>query len=172
MKAKVNQELEWARSYFYYDPFSGYIYRINLKQMKRKFFPIGTKNKLGYIQTWFKYRGKGKIVLAHRLAWFLYYGYWPKVIDHINMDKADNKISNLRNVTHHENGFNWTKKRKTTSSQYRGVSLCKRSKKWEAYVMVKYKKHCLGFFENEIDAAMEYNNFIKKLGVIASGNKI
>ena len=41
---------------------------------------------------------------AHRLAWFYVYGEWPeKEIDHINRDRADNRISNLRDVSRSEN---------------------------------------------------------------------
>ena len=42
---------------------------------------------------------KGKQYKAHRVAWLLYYGAWPKdIIDHIDGDKLNNKKSNLRDV--------------------------------------------------------------------------
>jgi len=42
--------------------------------------------------------------LAHRLAWYLYYGVMPRYeIDHINGDKGDNRIENLREVTPSQN---------------------------------------------------------------------
>lgn len=50
---------------------------------------------------------KGKQYKAHRVCWFLYYGDWPEgQIDHINKDKLDNRITNLRAVTHAENQKN------------------------------------------------------------------
>ena len=43
---------------------------------------------------------------AHRLAWFYVYGEWPTMIDHINRDKHDNRIVNLREATYSENSLN------------------------------------------------------------------
>ena len=41
--------------------------------------------------------------LSHRVIWALRYGVWPKVIDHIDGDKLNNSISNLRSVEHSQN---------------------------------------------------------------------
>ena len=66
--------------------------------------------KSGYIRINFK----GNIVCAHRLAWVLHYGAWPVgVIDHINRDRADNRIVNLRDVTPTENARNKVRKRRS-----------------------------------------------------------
>lgn len=44
---------------------------------------------------------------AHRLAWLLYYKVWPMgEIDHVNGNRADNRIENLREVTHRDNQYN------------------------------------------------------------------
>ena len=45
-------------------------------------------------------------ILMHRAAWALYYGRWPSEIDHLNGIKTDNRIENLREVSHGENDQN------------------------------------------------------------------
>ena len=47
-----------------------------------------------------------KIVEAHRAAWCITYGQWPLVIDHINHNRGDNRLVNLREVTQAENAKN------------------------------------------------------------------
>lgn len=51
-------------------------------------------------------RFKGKLYRAHRLAWFLVNGDWPEAVDHINHNKADNRIKNLRRASKKINGRN------------------------------------------------------------------
>lgn len=48
---------------------------------------------------------------SHRLAWFLTHGYWPKLIDHIDRDRANNRIANLRDATPSENSRNRARRR-------------------------------------------------------------
>lgn len=102
---------------------------------------------------------------AHRLAWVLTYGEWPKhQIDHINGDKADNRISNLRSLTHQENARAFRKPSFGVSSKYRGVSWDKRAGKWRAYIMNDLKLKYLGGFECELEAARAYDTAAEGLG--------
>ena len=55
------------------------------------------------------YRGirfNGKDYKEHRLVWLYHHSVWPKRLDHINRVKDDNRIENLREVTHQQNMFN------------------------------------------------------------------
>lgn len=79
---------------------------------------------------------------AHRLAWLYVYGEFPEnQIDHINHNRSDNRIKNLRCVTHAENAMNMAR-RKTSKSGCAGVTWDKANKKWE----VKLKKGELNLF--------------------------
>lgn len=71
---------------------------------------------------------------AHRVAWALYYNEWPAYeIDHINGDKSDNRIENLRSVNHMENCRN-LKKNTNNTSGVTGVSWVEERQKWQAYI--------------------------------------
>ncbi|OJW82859.1 MAG: hypothetical protein BGO66_02960 [Alicycliphilus sp. 69-12] len=80
-----------------YDPTTG---NLTWKESPRYGIPAGavagSKNARGYLQVMVA----GQKHYAHRLAWLLHYGAWPaRVIDHINRDKTDNRIDNLRDVS-------------------------------------------------------------------------
>jgi len=107
---------------------------------------------------------------AHRLAWLYVYGVWPNVIDHINQDSLDNKISNLRDVDYIENGKN-RKKNINNASGVAGVCWFNRTKKWRAQIIANKKYIHLGYFEDKFEAIcarMSANNkhgFLKNHGV-------
>jgi len=74
-----------------------------------------------------------------------------KCIDHINNNKLDNNVNNLRWVTLQENQMN-RKLSTNSTSNYKGVSFDKRINKWRAQIQINGKKKHLGFFENIEDA--------------------
>ena len=78
------------------------------------------------------------------------------VVDHIDRNKLNNQITNLRWVTQQQNNMNSTI-RTGTSSQYKGVTLSKKANKWRAYIMLNRKLIHLGYFDTEEDAARAYN---------------
>lgn len=82
------------------------------------------------------------------------------VIDHIDCNNKNNRIDNLRIVTQRENCWNRNVK---YTSKYAGVSLCKKSNKYRAFIYIKNKNYALGTFENEYDAHIAYQNALKNL---------
>jgi hypothetical protein len=103
--------------------------------------PAGSIHKTGYRHiSW-----RGKVQKAHRLIFMLHHGYLPPEVDHINGDRADNRIENLRPATRSENQCNRNALASNTSG-YPGVSWHRKSKAWVVRVMKNGKtvvqKYC------------------------------
>lgn len=82
-----------------YIPETGEFFR-NWKTPNRNTGSLGCKTSRGYLEIGVS----GTRYLAHRLAWLYVHGTWPvEFIDHINRVKTDNRIANLRDVSHYEN---------------------------------------------------------------------
>lgn len=96
-------------------------------------------------------RVAGPMLKAHRVAWAISYGEWPSVIDHINGNPADNRLSNLRNVTTLENSRN-AKIPKNNTSGVVGVSWNKASRKWCARIGVQMREIVLGYYASKDEA--------------------
>lgn len=90
---------------------------------------------------------------AHRIAWLLNFGEWPnQAIDHIDGDKTNNRISNLRLANPSENMFNH-KVSRANKSGVKGVCWNKRAKKWKASLRIgRGERLHIGYF-NEISVA-------------------
>lgn len=89
---------------------------------------------------------------AHRVAWALAHGDWPLgQIDHINGVKTDNRLVNLRDVTHAENGRN-AKRTRSNTSGVTGVRWYAERNKWVSKIMVNGVQYTLGYYLNFDDA--------------------
>lgn len=89
---------------------------------------------------------------AHRLAWLYINGSMPvDEIDHINHDRLDNRIINLREATGTENHKNMSMDKRNKSG-FTGVHWYKRASKWEASITVGGKLKYLGYFQDIQDA--------------------
>lgn len=110
---------------------------------------IKSKDAQGYLKVCINY----KIYYLHRLAWFYIYGVFPKNIDHINRDKTDNRLCNLREVTLTENNRNLPQIY-TNTSGVTGVYWESKLQKWRAFIHVDNKKKHLGVFKSFDDAVL------------------
>jgi hypothetical protein len=132
-----------------YDSKTGLFFRET--KPEKGWFP-GYKNKAGYLCLYLK----GKVVYAHRLAWFLMVGEWPPhTMDHIDRDKTNNKWENLRCVT------------RSINSLHRpgiGASLHKASGLWRARVSVKCVEILVGYFKTKEEAMLKAKEY--KEGVL------
>jgi hypothetical protein len=141
--------------YLRYEPETGKIFWIKA----RKKVVVG--NRAGKINKALGYEVIGfnlEKLYSHRVAWRLYYGVWPDknmLIDHINGDKSDNRIDNLRLSTKSQNAVN-SGMRKNNTTGFKGVSLDKRRGKYVAEITKDNKKIHLGMFDTPKEASNAY----------------
>lgn len=107
----------------------------------------GCKDSLGYWRIGIDRRR----YYAHRLIWVWHYGVEPNVIDHINCDKSDNRIENLRSCTRAENQRN-IGKISSNKTGAKGVYWVKSMNRWKAAIGFKGKQYFCGYFDNPEDA--------------------
>lgn len=95
------------------------------------------------------YRGRFKTqrYLAHRVVFFLTYGYWPEQVDHIDGDRGNNTPSNLRAVSRSENQHN---------RKAKGYCYDTTNKRWKAQIRVGGVDKHIGSFHTEEEARLAY----------------
>lgn len=138
-----------------YDPATGFFTHIR-PIAKGWFTPpgtrAGTKTKKGYIRICVN----GRQVFAHRLAWLIAYGSPPKgYIDHINGDRSDNRIANLRVVNKAMNAQNRQGANSNNSHGFLGVTYRPRQG-WLAQIGIDGKQKVLGYFGTPEEASATY----------------
>lgn len=139
-------DIEWlacAKLFLDYDPETGrfkWLVRCGRQQ-------AGTN--AGTVSGRYSYiRINGKPKLAHRVAFAWVHERWPECqIDHINGDKRDNRIANLREATSRQNMAN-SKRRSDNTSGFKGVRKARSPGKWWAYIYVDGKGTYLGTYDS------------------------
>lgn len=147
---------------FAYDPDTGELrYREKRGRMNRGDL-AGSVDAEGYR----KVTIKGKNYPAHRLIWCMMYGEWPRMLDHANRERDDNRLVNLRLCTEIQNAAN-AKAPTTNTSGYRGVYYEPERNKWR--VRIRYvengqrKRLDLGRYDTAEEAAIHYNLHLKRM---------
>lgn len=150
---KTNLTQEYLKECF--DYIDGVLY---WKRKPSKSLPIGIKagcnDKDGYLMVSLD----NKIYKVHRLIFMMFHGYFPLVVDHIDGNKQNNKIENLRGCTKAENSWN-SKKHFDNKSGVKGVYFHKKSNKWMARCTANKKTNYLGLFDSLNDAEKAVQNF-------------
>jgi hypothetical protein len=132
-----------------YDPETGKIYGKRGKELI-------AKNHNGYIVI--AVSDKPSILLyGHQFAWFMIHNEIVECVDHINRDKSDNRISNLRSITKQKNSFN---------SNSKGYSWHKLKQKWVSKIKINDKSIYLGSYNTEEQARQAYLNAKDKYHII------
>jgi hypothetical protein len=178
MARKLNITADTLRQLVDYDPETGiFTWRERLPEH----LPEGVKQKDGVCKTFnkiyaFTQAGSSSkhgdyIVLgifsrriyAHRAAWLYVYGELPDAeIDHINLNRSDNRIKNLRLATRSENSRN-NKIRSTNKSGAKGVCWSKSNNAWVVRVTINRENKWVGQFKTVEEAAEAYANAAKSL---------
>ena len=106
----------------------------------------GCQGKKGYWQI----RLNSKTYKAHRLIFLYFNNYFPDFIDHIDGNRANNNIENLRPATHKENSYN--RKIVSKNTPVKGVVWKKQRNRWEVSCWKDNKKYYGGYFVDKFDA--------------------
>lgn len=101
---------------------------------------------------------------AHRVIWAMTTGVWPSSeIDHINHNRQDNRISNLREVSGGQNSKNMSLMNTNTSGAC-GVAWHRQARKWRAYIGKDDSQIHLGLFATKVEAIVARNIAARHLG--------
>jgi hypothetical protein len=144
---------------FHYEPETGFLYAKEPRRRCRPGNRIGTPNSHGYLQA----RVFFTTYPIHRLIWVMHHGPIPSgyFIDHVDRNKTNNRIDNLRCVTNQDNQRN-TKKRCVNRSGFNGVRQYKG--KWRAHIKLNQRGIHLGTFSTLEDAIAARKAAEQKLG--------
>jgi hypothetical protein len=89
----------------------------------------------------------GKAEALHRVIFLYHHGYMPKITDHIDGDRYNNKIENLREATQQQNCLN-KKHYKNSSSPFKNVHWHSDMKKWRVCMNINGIRKIFGYFDN------------------------
>lgn len=142
-----------------YDPETGVMVRVVAVPRGPVGSVVGTKNSHGHLVARIDFH----IYYVHRLAWLYMTGEWPaSCVDHRNLDRSDNRWSNLRAASYAENKWN-APRMKTNTSGVKGVHWFKQYGRWRSTIRAQGREHFLGYFDSKEEAEAARAEAAKKL---------
>lgn len=145
-------DAERMKELFDYNPNTGVLVRRKSSGGRKAGSATGTPNAHGHLVC----SVDDSLFYVHRIAWAIHYGRYPqKGIDHINGNKQDNRIANLRLATQSENLMNACLHSNNTSG-CRGVYFNKTERRWVAEISAYGRRYILGRFKDKDKAAVAY----------------
>lgn len=139
---------ELIQALFSYMPNGSLVRKVTTNPRAKQGTISGCLNKAGYLRT----TVAGRLYYNHHLVWLLFHGYLPKMLDHINGDRADNRIENLRECTQEENMRNCRNKKNNTTG-IKGVTWRPTKGKFRARITVDQKEVCIGHYDTLEEAS-------------------
>lgn len=121
----------------------------------------GCDDGYGYKVVTYTINGKKYRQLVHRVVYALHHNTWPPLIDHIDRNRTNNRIENLRPASKRLNAIN-SKNARASSSGIKGISWNKKCNRWEAHIKSRDKKVYLGLFHC-IAKAIEVRRHAEKI---------
>lgn len=150
MKYRNDLTAEYIRSVINYDPETGDVWRKGRK--------VSTTRPEGYLVI----NVNDRIYRLSRIIWLWMTGEWPKNdVDHIDLDKGNNRWANLRDSTFTQNMQN-RPRRSINKSGFKGVCWDKKAGKWHAQIGYGGTQHHIGYFNRPESASKAYSDAATK----------
>ena len=176
IKVWTDEEKLYINENFRYEPDTGLIYwkkptyKTGPKRKLDK--PVGCYSSNGYLKIPMNFNKHEWRIRAHRVAWYLYYGKVPSsILDHIDHNKTNNRIDNLRETNSSKNvrhsSIQKAKLKKYSEGHCIGVHKRRDNlkKPYRATYGINNKKMCLGYYTTMVEAAKARDMYaIEKFG--------
>jgi len=138
----------------------------NLKSVRRGILMSKSIDVNGYYKADLRFNKKRKSYKIHQLVAMSFLGHTPNgnkvVVDHIDGNKLNNNLTNLRLISQRENIYGvGVSKKKQCLNKFLGVHFYKKTGKWQAQLTINGKKKHLGYYSDENDARDIILSYIK-----------
>lgn len=167
MTDKKLPSIDYLHKRLRYEPETGKLFWRDCEDMPMGWLSQHRDNEAFTAKTNLGYKTGGinrRLFKAHRVIWAMCHGHWPeKEIDHINGDRSDNRIENLREADRSGQGKNMAM-RHDNKSGFSGVYFHKASKKWTAQIYLDGVRVSLGYFKSKEEAAAK-----RKIALLEAG---